>query len=93
MGSYRHLSREDREKIAVLRAAGLLRPCRDHFWEALLVHFGLAPQTCGRAALGHVPTFATPQRHVWKAAITRHSAPNVGNAPVNEVGIVSSACM
>ncbi len=30
--------------------------------------------------LGHVPTFATPLRHVWKAAITRHSAPNVGNA-------------
>ncbi len=30
--------------------------------------------------LGHVPTFATPLRHVWKAAITRHSAPNVDKA-------------
>ena len=58
MRSYQHLSREDREKIAVLRAAGLLRPCRDHFWEALLVHFGLAPQTCRRSALGHEPTFS-----------------------------------
>ncbi len=30
--------------------------------------------------LGHVPTFATPLRRVWKAAITRHSTPNVGKA-------------
>ncbi len=59
MRSYQHLSREDREKIAVLRAAGLLRPCRDHFWEALLVHFGLAPQTCRRSALGQTATFGT----------------------------------
>jgi len=32
------------------------------------------------SSLGHVPTFVTPLRHVGKAAITRHSAPNVGNA-------------
>ncbi len=59
MGSYQHLSREDREEIAVLRVASLLRPCRGHFWEALLVHFGLAPQTCRRSPWGHEPTFAT----------------------------------
>ena len=78
MRSYQHLSREDREKIAVLRAAGLLRPCRDHFWEALLVHFGLAPQTCGRAALGHKYAFAAARIQVWLTAISRHSGPNVG---------------
>ncbi len=35
------------------------------------------------SAWGHVPTFATPLCHVWKAAITRHSAPKVGYAPVS----------
>jgi len=44
------------------------------------VAFGLEPQIGRRSELGHVPTFATPLRHVWKAAKTRHSAPNVGNA-------------
>ncbi len=82
MGSYQHLSREDREKIAVLRAAGLLRPCRDHFWEALLVHFGLAPQTCRRSAWGHERAFAAARDRVWSAAINRHSSPSVGNAAV-----------
>jgi hypothetical protein len=33
--------------------------------------------------LGHVPTFATPLRYVWNAAVNRHSRPNVGNAAVN----------
>jgi hypothetical protein len=83
MRSYQHLSREGREKIAVLRAAGLLRPCRDHFWEALLVHFGLAPQTCGRAALGHELPFAVTRNQVCNAAMNRHSALSVGNAAVS----------
>ncbi len=73
---------------------------------ALWARTGPWPRVDPRSAVGHVPSFATPLRHVWKAAITRHSAPNVwkaaitrhsapnvGNAPVKEVGIVSAARM
>jgi len=42
---------------------------------------------------GQTANFGTARRHVWNAAMTRHSAPNVGNAPVSEAGIVSAACM
>ena len=83
MRSYQHLSREGREKIAVLRAAGLLRPCRDHFWEALLVHFGLAPQTCRRSAPGHERAFASPLNQVGHLLETRPSGATVGNAAVS----------
>ncbi len=82
MGSYQHLSREDREEIAVLRVASLLRPCRGHFWEALLVHFGLAPQTCRRSALGQTATFSTAWRCVWNAVVNRPSGLSVGYAAV-----------
>ncbi len=83
MQSYQHLSREDREEIAVLRAAGLLRPCRGHFLEALLVHFGLAPQTCRRSAWGHKYAFAAALNRVGLPAVSRHSAPNVGKPRAN----------
>ena len=32
---------------------------------------------------GHEPTFSTAWRSVWNAAISRHSAPNVGNVSNN----------
>ncbi len=32
---------------------------------------------------GHVPTFSTAWRYVWNAAVSRHSAPKVGYAPVS----------
>ncbi len=41
MGSYRHLSREDREQIAVLRAAG-------HSYAGIAVALGRAPSTISR---------------------------------------------
>ena len=57
-----------------------LRPYPDDHWVPLEVGYGLELQTGRRAASGHEPTFVACQRSVWKAAITGHSGPNVGNA-------------
>ena len=61
------------------RRAARRRPAGDEIVQRLVEGAPLAlPRR--RSELGHVPTFTTPLRHVWKAAITRHSAPNVGKA-------------
>jgi len=81
-----------------LMAIALRRTTPPEVWraEAPTVGFRPVPRSRRTSALGHVPTFGTPLRHVWKAAITRHSAPNVGNVldnlpPMNGRMLVGAA--
>ena len=59
-----------------------------HF-ETALIKITTDTGLAGWGEAHHEPTFAACQRSVWNATMNRHSAPNVGNAPVSRPKPVS----